>query len=365
MPPLTHHRRCALLAALSCFRLGAPAPIPFDGVIRPSADGSSYAFLPPPSGGNHAATIESLPDGTLAVAWFTGGEGQPNCSIALSLLPPNGTSWSPGRVVSRRTNYSNQNPVLYYDDVAAALYLYHTSQATGSGGGEETSQIWRTASLDGGLSWQPAAPFFTLPGAFTRNRIIPLRTGGLLFPCYNSSPGTLQDYSFMLRSDAARATWSQISMPQSFDLIQPSVVRVQDFLRAWLRDEHSVAIYYSDSLDEGLTWTLPARSWLPNDNAGIEALLLRDGTLAMVYDNVTGDGLPRSPLAISLSTDGGFSWPRALSRILQAADDNSTAVGEYSYPSLLQSADGAIHVVYTYDHLTIKYMRFPQSWVAG
>src|SRR5438128_1057347 len=60
------------------------AIIPYDGIIHRSSDGSSYAFLAPPRTGNHAVSIvEITPSGMLAVAWFTGGEGQPNCSIAV------------------------------------------------------------------------------------------------------------------------------------------------------------------------------------------------------------------------------------------------------------------------------------------
>jgi hypothetical protein len=63
------------------------AIIPYDGIIHRSSDGSSYGFLAPPKIGNHASFIEQMtPSGTLAIAWFSGGEQQPNCSIAVSLL---------------------------------------------------------------------------------------------------------------------------------------------------------------------------------------------------------------------------------------------------------------------------------------
>ena len=66
-----------------------------------------------------------------------------------------------------------------------------------------------------------------------------------------------------------------------------------------------------------------------------------------MYNDVFGTGQPRSPLSIALSLDQGDTWP--IKRVLQLHDDNSSAVGEYSYPSLLQTADGLIHVTYTYD----------------
>ena len=89
----------ATLTALLLPRLLAGgAPLPLDGLIRPSADGSAYAYLPPPRGGNHAASLARLPDGALVAAWFTGGEGTPNCSIAVSRLAAGGDRWTPGAV---------------------------------------------------------------------------------------------------------------------------------------------------------------------------------------------------------------------------------------------------------------------------
>jgi len=123
--------------------------ISFDGIIHKSPDGSSYAYLSPPRTGNHASFIEEiLSTDTLAIAWFTGGEATPNCSIAVSLLHNNSHQFTPGIIVSQRMNYSNQNPVLYWNKNTQKLDLYHSSQLGNAG--ETNSQIWHLESKDQG-----------------------------------------------------------------------------------------------------------------------------------------------------------------------------------------------------------------------
>jgi len=346
-------------------RVAGAGPLPLDGVVRAAADGHLYAYIEPPRGGNHAATVALLPDGSLAAAWFTGGEGTPNCSIAFSKLARGAAAWTAGRVVAEHVNFSLQNPVLVSDAALGLLVLFHTTQSPADG--ESSSSIWRATSADGGDSFSPTAPFYDVPGAFTRNSAVALAGGGLLLPAYNSTPGDIPDYPIYLLGDASRATWRAVRGP-GYDLIQPTVVRLPTpggggatFLRAWLRDENQSCAYLSDSLDEGASWSEPAPAPLKNNNAAIQALVLASGAVAMVFDDETGPGTPRSPLVVALSDDGGASWP--VRRALAVNDDNSTAVGEYSYPALTQDALGVIHVLFTYDRICIKYMAFRESWV--
>jgi predicted neuraminidase len=88
------------------------------------------------------------PSGTLAVAWFTGGEATPNCSIAVSLLEVGSQQFTAGVIVSERVNYSNQNPVLYWDNETQILHLYHSSRLGNTR--ETTSEIWHVQSKDRG-----------------------------------------------------------------------------------------------------------------------------------------------------------------------------------------------------------------------
>lgn len=92
-----------------------------------------------------------------------------------------------------------------------------------------------------------------------------------------------------------------------------------------------------------------------------KATVLSSGHVALVYNPTTSQ---RCPLRISISTDRGETWPH--SRDLETCPSSSVVPAssiEYSYPSLLQSPDGFIHVSYTYDRKTIKYVKFLEDWV--
>ncbi len=53
---------------------------------------------------------------TLAIAWFTTGEASSNCSIAVSLLEIGSQQFTPGVIITDRVNYTNLNPVLFWDN---------------------------------------------------------------------------------------------------------------------------------------------------------------------------------------------------------------------------------------------------------
>lgn len=367
----------------------APSPSPpappghFDGVIRPVGDGSFEAHLIPPFKSNHAATIEQLSDGTLTLAWFSGEAEEANdCSIVFASLPPNGTAWSPARNVSGRWGYSNQNPVLFYDTFKSTLHLFHSQAPARSG--ESAAQIWHLASSDRGGTFSMPSPFFTEPGDFPRNRIVPRKDGSVLFPYYSQGKGH-PNLSVMRWSDAARTglenpkTWTLAQVKSSDDLVQPSVVRTRNgtAFRAFFRDRRAENIYTALSTDEGAHWTTPSKTSLPNNNAGIEAFTLSNGHIVLVFNDCAKCVGGRTPLTIAMSKDDGKTWQK---RPLQIKDDPSgpfespgekattkpTQMGkgvEFSYPTVLQTPDGTIHVAYTYDRECIKYRRFTEDWI--
>jgi predicted neuraminidase len=368
---------CNPLIVLQGCHASAPTPAPpaFDGVVRNGTDGTAAAYLIPPFKSNHASTIEVLPDGTLCVAWFSGAhEEADKCAIVFAVLPFGSTQWSKAATLSQQEGYSNQNPVLFYDKAAKLLRLYHSHAPAQAG--ESKSVIFELSSADHGKTWTAPkkSPVANFPGAFPRNRIIPGLGGGLLFPIYDAGTDNSFNANFAIiersTNDTARRTWSEHDIAGSANLVQPTVVRLQDkSLRMWFRDRKATSIFTATSTDDAKTWSKPVPAGLPNPNSGIEANILHNGHVVMVfndYNSKNTSGYGRTPLNVALSLDGGKSWP--FIRTLQETNDGQKAGSkvEFSYPSVLQTAwDGGIHATYTYDRDCIKYRRLTEAWITG
>jgi predicted neuraminidase len=79
-------------------------------------------------------------------------------------------------------------------------------------------------------------------------------------------------------------------------------------------------------------------------------------------------GAPRAPMTLALSEDDGQTWP--WKRHLEVGDgycmsnDSARRVNrEYSYPSLRQTADGALHVAYTVFRQHIRHAKVMPDWI--
>jgi predicted neuraminidase len=193
------------------------------------------------------------------------------------------------------------------------------------------------------LGWQPRA------------HPLILSDGTLLIPLANESFGVA---AMAMTSDVGE-TWtiSQV-VPGKLGVTEPSVAAFPDGkLVVFLRDDtDDHRIKRSESLDNGNAWSPIRATDLPNPSSGIEAILLRSGKLAMVYNDKEEE--PRDRLAMSISEDFGetWKWTRRL---------EDTHGQRFDYPSIIQSRDGSLHVSYSYNLRTIKHVHFDEEWVTG
>jgi predicted neuraminidase len=130
----------------------------------------------------------------------------------------------------------------------------------------------------------------------------------------------------------------------SIDAIQPSILTHPDGRLQAVGRTRSGRVFETWSKDGGTSWTPVTLTELPNPSAGTDAVTLRDGRHLLVY-NHTPKG--RTPLNVAISRDGR-AWEEA--GVLESEP------GEYSYPAVIQTSDGLVHITYTWRRLRIKHV---------
>jgi predicted neuraminidase len=203
-------------------------------------------------------------------------------------------------------------------------------------------------STDGGKSWRD-------PEQLTAGILGPIKNKPIQLADETILAGTsVESYKawacWVERSKDDGATWSRfgpIAVPgKPYGIIQPTMFSTKDGRVAMLCRSRGIGrICRSESSDAGQSWTPAALLDLPNPNSGIDAVRTGEGALFLVY-NHTERG--RSPLNLGLSRDDGQSW-----KMVQTLEDQP---GEYSYPAIIQTQDGRLHITYTWQRTRIKHV---------
>ena len=298
----------------------------------------------------HASTIAETPGG-LVLAFFGGTcEGNPDVCIYISRKTNDG--WSPpvevaNGITNDTSRHPTWNPVLYQVPGGELLLFYKV--------GPSPSSWWgmMKRSSDGGISWSEAQ---SLPAGYigpVKNKPVLLDDGTLVCPSSTENQGWRIHFEYT--SDEGHS-WSRseaINNPRTYQAIQPSILLHPDGKLQLLARTLNSVLVTSWSEDQGRSWSLLKESGLPNNNSGTDAVSLEDGRQLLVYNHVKtpvgARGGYRTPLNVAVSEDG-ILWEAAL--VLEDSE-----IGQYSYPAVIQSADGMVHVVYTWRRERIKYMK--------
>lgn len=297
----------------------------------------------------HASTIAETPKGLVA-SWFGGTkERNPDVCIWVSRLV-NG-KWTEAINVANgiqndTLRYACWNPVLYQVPGGDLLLFYKIGPSPAKWKG------YIKTSGDGGITWsaQRALPENILGPI--KNKPVLLKDGTLLSPASTEGKGW---YVHFEASKDFGKTWTligPINDGTEMKAIQPSILFHKDGSLQILCRSQNRAILTSWSKDNGKTWTPLQKTSLPNNNSGTDAVTLKDGRQLLVYNHVLPPGTAakgaRTPLNVSVSKDG-VNWYAAL--ILE-----DSPISQYSYPSVIQSADGLVHIVYTWRRQRIKHV---------
>lgn len=289
----------------------------------------------------HASTLAWTGE-KLVAAWF-GGTREKHPDVGIWFSRHDASGWTApvevaNGVEDETTRYPCWNPVLFQMPSGPLLLFYKV--------GPSPSRWWGMLirSSDSGQTWSPPVKLpGDIPGPI-KNKPILLEGGRLL------SGSSTEDRGWRVHmewtTDAGK-TWERTDVlcdGVSQGAIQPTILKHGERLQILSRNRVPGPLWESWSDDGGRTWTKFELTSLPHPGSGIDGVTLADGRQLLVY-NHTVKG--RSPINIAISADG---------KIWQAAAALETSPGEYSYPAVIQTPDGLVHVTYTWRRQRVKHV---------
>jgi len=315
----------------------------------------------------HPATVTELSNGDLYIAYY-GGEGEYKGDTAVygMRLVKGETEWSMPQIIADTPDRSEGNGAVWQAPDGTVWLFYVTNY----GPTWSSARIKYKISKDGARTWSDSYLLSFEEGSMVRSRPIVLTGGDYLLPVYyetgedreQTGPDTC---SYFLRYNRKERTWTPTNRIYSkIGNLQASPVEIdENKVIAYLRRGGGYGpmpdgvLYRSESLDAGRTWSRGEETTFRNPNSAADFIKLNNGHLLLVFnDNNQGH---RIPLTVAISTDHDASYPFRRDIVNKPGD---TA----AYPSVIQTQDGKIHVVYTSSNRTvIDHCVFEESAILG
>ena len=334
----------------------------------------------------HGSSIVSLPNGDFLTAWFQGsGErSADDVRIMGARLRKGNTQWSVPFLLADTPGLPDCNPVLFLNSKGKLFLVWIAVQAnrwefsilryktaTEYSAKEQPLWNWQDNILlkpNDSFATETALKFKDLPkqergwsefarsydemiieaskdlrkrsiGWMTRIKPLLLENGKILLPLYSDG----YNFSMIAISEDDGDTWRPSLPIITRGGIQPALVRKKNGnITAYLRDNGDAPnrVQLSESKDNGESWSAAVKTSIPNAGSSIELLVLKDGKWAFI-GNDEEDG--RYRLSLYFSEDEGISW-----KYKTVLEYDPILKGRYSYPSLIQTADGLLHITYSY-----------------
>ncbi|MGI9542549.1 MAG: sialidase family protein [Cyclobacteriaceae bacterium] len=296
----------------------------------------------------HASTIEQTPAGMVA-AWF-GGTEEKNKDVEIWFSRKQGEAWTTPVAIANGIQADGSrhpcwNPVLYQVPGGELILFFKV--------GPNPREWWgeMKTSSDHGNTWSKASK---LPGGMigpVKNKPVMLSDGNLLCPSSTEDDGWRVHFENTADNGRTWGSTPAINDGKTYNAIQPSILFHPDNqLQILCRSKEGVLLS-SWSPDNGGSWSKLAPSGLPNPNSGTDAVTLSDGRHILIYNHTTTKqgkwGGPRSPLNVAISNDGK-QW--------HAGAVLESEPGEFSYPAVIQSDDGLVHIAYTWKRKKVKHV---------
>ena len=340
--PLGNLALCLALLFVSAFGFSTDATAEQPGLVT-----KEFVYLKAPFPQCHASTVAETDGQVIVAAWF-GGTREKHKDVGVWFARRDGDQWTTPVEVANGIQYRKLdgtvhrhpcwNPVLHQSPDGPLMLFYKC--------GPSPSTWWGmlTISSDGGQTWTVPRRLPEGIDGPVKNKPLLLDDGTLL--CGSSTEFDGWRVHFELTKGNAKV-WRRsepINDGKEIGAIQPSILNHGDGVLQALGRSRQKRIWQAWSKDYGKTWGEMTLTDLPNPNAGTDAVTLDNGSHVLVY-NHTERG--RSPLSVATSSDGK-QW--------QAAIVLEDEPGEYSYPAVIQSSDGMVHITYTWRRERVRHV---------
>jgi predicted neuraminidase len=352
---------------------------------------------------NHSSCVVETKDGNLLATWYSGSGERKSDDVLIqgAWLRKGETQWEPRFLMADTPGYPDCNPALFAaPDHSLWLFwptiLDHNWEGallkfamTGNTPQPPNAPVWTKegvlhitpkdfpaamskaiAALTGDepkrarkvlddINNRAGIEIYQRLGWMPRVHVLALPSGRWILPLYSDTYSAC----IMLYTDDQGKTWITGKPMIGFGNIQASLVLKKDgSLVAFMRDNGSHhRIKTSVSKDEGISWSPVVDTKFPNPGAGVEAIRLKSGRWALIYND-----LPRGrhSLAVSVSDDEGVTW-----KWTRHIEHQEKGPEQFHYPSIVQASDGTIHATYTNGGgpkgSTISHARFSEDWLLG
>jgi len=315
----------------------------------------------------HGANVIEKLDGGLFATWFGGSrEGGKDVVLWGADYSASEHSWSnPRHIVGPKETQSALgryiktvgNSVLVRGE-HDELWLYYVSVSVGGWAGSSLNQM---LSHDEGKTWSAperliTSPFFNI-STLNKSAAIHYSDGSIGLPVYHEFIGKFAE---LLRLDNTGQVLHKIRITHARHSIQPLILPLDSQQAVALMRDTGAApghVLLSRTADAGQHWSADEKLQLPNPDSAVAGLRRPDGSLLLVFnDTVSG----RSSLALAVSRDQGQSW-----NIVQHFERDSEGKGEFSYPYLIRTRNGTMHLLYTWNRKRVRHISFNDQWADG
>lgn len=355
----------------------------------------------------HAASLVELGDGRIRAFWFAGSrEGAADVDIRTAIFDPENNHWGAESSIASREGTQRSlmryvkklgNPVAQRAE-DGTLWLFYVTVSLGGWAG---SSITAVTSKDDGATWSPARRLVTSPflniSTLVKGTPFFYDDGSLGLPVYHEFIGKFGE---LLRISSNGKIIDKQRLSSGKFSLQP-VVLIRNPQQAIAMMRYSgVAprqLISTTTDDAGQHWSMPAKTELANPDAAVSGVMLQDGKILLAINNTE---YGRDALSLVISGDGGNTWATVyqleeqrgrggepgsfLMLAAQLAKATDAGIGdaatyaesarrskcstkdcgfEFSYPYLIQTRSGDLHLVYTWNRSYIKHVRFTRAWL--